>query len=95
MSHPSQQTSFSPPSTIDDVTLTKGSKVEVSSDAPGFYGAWYEATMDNLEERLSENVDPMFVRPLPPKNVGNDDVGEFEVIDVVDCYQCFKIQFFY
>ncbi|GKD02419.1 agenet domain-containing protein [Tanacetum coccineum] len=114
MSHPSQQTPFLPPSTMDDVTLTKGSKVEVSSDEPGFYGAWYEATLvdivplstkkrrkkkmgylveydtlfaeDNLEERLSENVDPMFVRPLPPKNVGNDDVDEFEVMDVVDCY---------
>ena len=109
MSHSSQQTPFLP-STMADVTITKGSKVEVSSDEPGFYGAWYEATIidivplstkkrqkkkvgylvkydtlydgHNLEERLSEAVDPAFVRPLPPKN---DDV-EFEVMDVVDCY---------
>ncbi|GKA50371.1 agenet domain-containing protein [Tanacetum coccineum] len=33
---------------MDDVTLTKGSKVEVSSDEPGFYGAWYEATLVDI-----------------------------------------------
>ncbi|PWA49991.1 Agenet-like domain-containing protein [Artemisia annua] len=97
-----------------DVTLTKGSKVEVSSDEPGFYGAWYEATIkdivplstkkrqkkkigylikydtlyaeDNLEEMLSEAVDPAFVRPLPPKNDDVEGDVEFEVMDVVDCY---------
>ncbi|PWA83951.1 agenet-like domain, Agenet domain [Artemisia annua] len=109
MSHSSQQTPFLP-STVADVTITKGSKVEVTSDEPGFYGAWYEATIldivplstknrqkkkmgylvkydtlydeDDLDEKLLEAVDPVFVRPLPPKN---DDV-EFEVMDVVDCY---------
>ncbi|PWA54432.1 agenet-like domain, Agenet domain [Artemisia annua] len=93
-----------------DVTITKGSKVEVSTDEPGFYGAWYEATIldivplstknrqkkkmgylvkydtlyaeGDLDEKLLETVDPVFVRPLQPKN---DDV-EFEVMDVVDCY---------
>ncbi|KAI3676624.1 hypothetical protein L1987_86236 [Smallanthus sonchifolius] len=97
--------------------FTKGSIVEVSSDEPGFHGAWYVATLvnqlnplkasntktknpkqfgyliqydtllkdDSLVEHLTEIVEPSFVRPLPPCNLGRDN-GDFELYDVVDAY---------
>ncbi|KAJ0613309.1 putative Agenet-like domain-containing protein [Helianthus annuus] len=114
--------------------ITTGSTVEVTINEPGFHGAWYVATIQNILEQntpknktkklnnktsylvkyhtllkeddvfqpLTEVVDSLFVRPLPPGNVcrNNDDNvkvvevvegegdggGGFEVGDVVDAY---------
>ncbi|KAJ9554172.1 hypothetical protein OSB04_018217 [Centaurea solstitialis] len=119
------------------IPITKGSLVEVSSDDPGFHGAWYVATFldevvlqqdqdhqsssskgsnhktknskkigyrvkyvsiaeeGNLDERLTEIVDPSFVRPSPPRYPRgsistNNDQAEYyycyEVFEVVDAY---------